>query len=81
MFFKKWREEKRKRKEEAATFKRILDEYVEKELISENKSSAGSAENLCIVFGYKNTANLVKHSKHLTWLTIALLIVIVVLLI
>ncbi len=60
---------KDKEKEAAAIFEKVLDEYVEKEVINATKHSA---ENLCIVFGYKNTTNLVKHSKDLTGLTIAL---------
>ncbi|MFC2004578.1 hypothetical protein ACFLUK_03450 [Chloroflexota bacterium] len=62
---------KDKEKKAAAIFERVLDEYVEKKVIN---TTEHSAENLCIVFGYKNTTNLVKHSNTLTELTIGLIV-------
>ncbi|GAI76307.1 unnamed protein product, partial [marine sediment metagenome] len=61
---------KDKEKKAAAIFERVLDEYVKKNVIN---ATEHSAENLSIVFGYKNTENLVKHSKTLTGLTIGLI--------
>ena len=64
---------KDKEKKAAAIFERVIDEYVEKNVI--NATGHLSAENLSIVFGYKNTENLVKHSKMLSGLTIGLIVI------
>ena len=49
-------------KKAAAIFERVIDEYVEKNVIN---TTEHSAENLSFVFGYKNTENLVKLSENL----------------
>ena len=48
-----------------------INEYLKKELIDKE---IPSVENVSIVLGYKNTVNLVRHSKTLTWLTIGLIV-------
>ena len=49
----------------------FINEYLKKELIDKE---IPSVENVSIVLGYKNTVNLVRHSKTLTWLTIGLIV-------
>jgi len=50
----------------------FINEYLKKELIDRE---IPSVENVSIVLGYKNTVNLVRHSKTLTWLTIGLIVI------
>ena len=49
----------------------FVNEYLKKELIDKE---VPSIENVSIVLGYKNTVNLVRHSKTLTGLTIGLIV-------
>ncbi len=49
----------------------FVNEYLKKELIDKE---IPSVENVSIVLGYKNTVNLVSHSKTLAWLTIGLIV-------
>ncbi len=49
----------------------FVNEYLKKELIDKE---IPSIENVSIVLGYKNTVNLVRHSKTLTCLTIGLIV-------
>ncbi len=49
----------------------FANEYLKKELIDRE---IPSIENVSIVLEYKNTVNLVRHSKTLTWLTIGLIV-------
>jgi len=58
-------------KEMYAKMDNIINEYLKKELIDRE---VPSVENVSIVLGYKNTVNLVKHSKCLTGLTIGLIV-------
>ena len=62
-----------KDQEKAASdrFEQALDEYMKKDVIN---SKEDNPENWCIVFGYKNTENLVKHSRTLTGLTMGLIV-------
>ena len=58
---------KEERKEMYAKMERFVNEYLKDNLIEEKEPSV---ENVSIVLGYKNTVNLVRHSKTLTGLTI-----------
>jgi len=49
----------------------FVNEYLKKELVDKESPSV---ENVSIVLGYKNTVNLVRHSKTLTCLTIGLIV-------
>lgn len=49
----------------------IINEYLKEQLIDKEEPSP---ENVSIILGYKNTVNLVRHSKTLTGLTIGLIV-------
>lgn len=61
-------------KEEEAMYTKMelfVNAYLKEELIDRE---IPSVENVSIVLGYKNTVNLVRHSKTLTRLTIGLIV-------
>ena len=52
-----------------STMKKLVEEYMEKNL---KKATSDMVENLALVFTYKKTLNLVKHSKTLSIWTIVI---------
>ena len=63
---------KEEKKTMYAKMENLVNEYLKKELIDKE---VPSVENVSIVLGYKNTVNLVKHSKTLTGLTVGLIVI------
>lgn len=62
---------KEEEKEMYVKMEQLVNEYLKEQLIDKE---VPSVENVSIILGYKNTVNLVKHSKTLTWLTYGLIL-------